>query len=149
MADDSDVLIEFWKSQCDQARQVENQRAVLTNIVILVAAAGLGFIAQQGLRPSVLVVTVPMTLLGLYGALACMKYRERNALHNAQAVSLRKKLDAMHPTVSIGVAWAEVQRDQQAKFPRLFRVRLFMLWVALHTGIAMVGCLLSVWALLL
>lgn len=148
MADGNDVLIELWKEQREQARQIENQRAMLTNIVILVVAAGLGFVAQKGLQPSVLVVTLPMMLLGSYGALACMKYRERSALHCAQALSLRTKLGALYPSLSIERGWADTYRAQQARFPRLFRVRLYALWVALHAGVAVVGGVLTLWALL-
>ncbi|MER5462038.1 hypothetical protein ABT010_15370 [Streptomyces sp. NPDC002668] len=148
MADSSDVLIELWKDQRDQVRQLENQRATLTNIVILVVAAGLGFIAQRGLQPSMLAVTLPMMLLGSYGALACMKYRERYALHDAQALSLRKKLGDLHPSLSIDSGWADTYRRQQARFPKLFRLRLYALWVALHVGVAAVGGALSLWTLL-
>ncbi|WP_406346980.1 hypothetical protein [Streptomyces sp. NBC_00648] len=150
MADDSDVLIELWREQRDQARQVEEQRATLTNIVILVVvvAAGLGFISQRGLQLSVLAVTLPMTQLGSYGALACMKYRERSALHDAQARSLRTKLDGLHPRLSIDSEWANTYLVQQTRFPRLFKLRLYALWVTLHVGIAMVGGTLSLWVLL-
>lgn len=75
MADSSDVLLELWKDQRDQMRQLENQRATLTNIVILVVAAGLGFIAQSGPGPTMHAVTLPMMPLGSYGAWACMDRR--------------------------------------------------------------------------
>lgn len=148
MADSSDVLLELWKDQRDQMRQLENQRATLTNIVILVVAAGLGFTTQRGLGPSMLAVTLPMTLLGSYGALACMKYRERHALHDAQALSLRKRLSDLHPSIAIDSEWADTYRRQQARFPKLFRLRLYALWVALHLGIVLLGGALSVWSLL-
>ncbi|MET9909973.1 hypothetical protein ABZZ74_24735 [Streptomyces sp. NPDC006476] len=147
MADDSDVLLELWKEQRDQLRQTENQRAQLTNIVILVVAAGLGFVAQKGLHPSVLVVTMPMTLLGLYGALACLKYRERSALHAAQAQSLRGKLSALHAGLEIEPGWAGTYRDQQAQFPKLFNLRLYVIWLALHVGVAAIGITVTLWAL--
>ncbi|MEV6506780.1 hypothetical protein OG194_21285 [Streptomyces sp. NBC_01288] len=148
MADSSDVLLELWKDQRDQMRQLENQRATLTNIVILVVAAGLGFIAQSGLGPTMLAVTLPMMLLGSYGALACMKYRERQALHDAQALSLRKKLGDLHPSLSIDAGWADTYQRQQLRFPKLFRLRLYALWVALHLGVAAAGGVLSIWSLL-
>lgn len=60
MADGIDVLLDLWKEQREADRQTENQRATLTNIIIIVVAAGLGFIARSGLRPTMLVVTLPM-----------------------------------------------------------------------------------------
>jgi hypothetical protein len=147
MADDSDVLLELWKEQRDQLRQTENQRTLLTNIVILVVAAGLRFVAEKGLRPSVLVVTLPMMLLGLYGALASLKYRERVALHAAQAQSLRGKLSTLHPRLEIESGWASTYGNQQAQFPRLFNLRLYAIWLVLHVGVAAIGITLTLWAM--
>ncbi|MDJ0467051.1 hypothetical protein [Streptomyces sp. H27-C3] len=49
MADRVDVLIELWKDERQQALQAEGQRAALTDIVIVVVAAGLGFVSQKRL----------------------------------------------------------------------------------------------------
>lgn len=148
MADASDVLIELWKEQREQARQTETQRAALTNIVILVVSAGLGFVAQKGLSPSMLAVTVPITLLGGYGAVTCMKFHERSALHGQQALHLRVKLGNLHPELEIESGWAATYRAQQTRYPRLNRIRLYGLWVSLHVGIAAGGCVLTLVALL-
>ncbi|MEV2193448.1 hypothetical protein AB0I02_21030 [Streptomyces phaeochromogenes] len=148
MADASDVLIELWKEQREQARQTETQRATLTNIVILVVAAGLGFVAQKGLDPSALAVTIPIALLGAYGAIACMKFRERSALHGLQALHLRVKLGNLHPGLEIEPGWADTYRTQEARYPRLNKIRLYALWVSLHIGITTVGCVLTLLALL-
>lgn len=147
MADASDVLIELWKEQREQGRQTETQRATLTNIVILVVAAGLGFVAQKGLGPSMLAVTVPITLLGAYGAIACMKFHERSDLHGLQALHLRVKLGNLHPELEIESGWAETYRAQQARYPKLHRLRLYGLWVALHVGITAGGFMLTLVAL--
>ncbi|MEU0646483.1 hypothetical protein [Streptomyces umbrinus] len=148
MADASDVLLELWKEQREQARQTETQRAALTNIVILVFAAGLGFVIQKGLSPPMLTVTVPIALLGAYGAIACMKFHERSALHARQALHLRAKLAHLHPQLEIETGWADTYRSQGARFPRLTKLRLYALWVSLHMGIAVAGCVLSICALL-
>ncbi|MER5228265.1 MULTISPECIES: hypothetical protein [Streptomyces] len=68
MAGKTDVLLAFWQEQRDFDRQIENQRVTLTSIVIV--SAGMGFLAQKRLRPPMLVVTVPMAALGIYGAMA-------------------------------------------------------------------------------
>lgn len=67
---------------------------------------------------------------------------------DAQALSLRKELAGLHPSLSIDSGWADTYRRQQARFPKLFRLRLYALWVALHLGIALGGGVLSVWFLL-
>jgi hypothetical protein len=44
---EDDAVMEFWKDYREQMRQSENQRAVLTNYVLLIAAAISGFVVQQ------------------------------------------------------------------------------------------------------
>ena len=46
MADPTDILLEYWKDQRTQARNAESQRATLTNIVLLIVVATLGFVGQ-------------------------------------------------------------------------------------------------------
>jgi hypothetical protein len=145
MADRIDVLLELWKEQREANRWTENQRATLTNIIIIVVAAGLGFIARIGLRPSMLVVTLPMMLLGLYGAFACLKFHERCAFHVGQARGLRKKIAEQFPDLKIESTLKATSREQRERFPRLRKIRLYMVWTTLHCAIAASGAALSVW----
>ncbi|MFH8464893.1 hypothetical protein [Streptomyces sp. NPDC017991] len=143
MADDSDVLLEIWRDQRQAAVQSENQRATLSNIVILVVAAGLGLVSQRGIRMSTLVISVPMTLLGLYGVLVCLKFRERFEYHNTVARQLRDQLTALHPQLNVQAAWPRAFATHLPKYPRLFKVRLYFLWALLHAGVALGGIVLS------
>ncbi|MFJ2772685.1 hypothetical protein [Streptomyces sp. NPDC087300] len=144
MADSSDVLLALIREQRDQIRQIESQRAVLTNVVVLTVAAGLGFISQRGLTDTALTITIPMTLLGLYGAVACLKYHERSRLHGAQAHQLRLLLMELHTDLNVEARWSGVFRDQRAAYPLLNRLRLYVIWVTLHLGICLVGLALTV-----
>ncbi|MEU3787461.1 hypothetical protein [Streptomyces sp900129855] len=145
MADGIDVLLDLWKEQREADRQTENQRAMLTNIIIVVVAAGLGFIAKTGLRPTMLVVTLPMMVLGLYGAFACLKFHERCAFHVGQARGLRKKIAEQFPDLEIEAALRTSSREQRRRFPRLRKIRLYTVWIALHAAVASTGAALSVW----
>ncbi|QCX77246.1 hypothetical protein C9F11_17970 [Streptomyces sp. YIM 121038] len=146
MADESDVLLELWKGQRDEARQMENQRAALTNIVILVAAAALGFLTQQGhLELSSLGVTVPLCVLGAFGAAASSKYGERWAVHSGLADRLRDELAARHPHLDLDALVAANRTEHRAEFPLASRMRVWILWVALHTAIGAGALLLSLW----
>ncbi|MFI0220386.1 hypothetical protein [Streptomyces lydicus] len=97
MADSSDVLRALIKEQRDQIRQIESQRATLSNIITVIVGAGLGLIAERSLTTPALAITLPMTCLGAYGVLACLKYRDRSKLHGSQAHQLRSKLADLHP----------------------------------------------------
>jgi hypothetical protein len=81
VADHADILLEYWKEQRTHARHTESQRAALTNLILLIAAAGLGFVAQQGFRETSLIVSVLLSLLGVFGVVITWKYYERYNIH--------------------------------------------------------------------
>ncbi|MEV0282304.1 hypothetical protein AB0I22_38885 [Streptomyces sp. NPDC050610] len=148
MTDSTDVLLMLWKDQREQVRQGEIQRAALTNIVIIVAAAGLGFVARRG-RPDFddLCVSVPMLLLGVYGSLTCWKYRERNSHHGSQMSRLYVAIADLHPSLELARIKSEGHARHDARFPRTVKIRLYALWMALHIGVALGGAALSAWIL--
>lgn len=146
MADESDVLLELLKGQREEARQMENQRAALTNIVIVVTAATLGFLTQQGgLRASSLGLTLPLCALGTFGALASAKYGERWAVHSGLAKRLRHELGARHPGLRLHDLIADNHAEHRTKFPRILKLKIWILWVVLHAAIGAGGFLLSLW----
>ena len=49
MTTPEDAVLAYWKEHREQLRQSENQRAVLTNYVLVLVAAISGFIMQQHL----------------------------------------------------------------------------------------------------
>ena len=149
MADETDVLLDLWKGHRDEARQMENQRATLTNIVIIVTAAALGFLAQQGgLRASALGVTLPLFLLGSFGAVASAKYGERWAVHSGLADALRHEIGLRHPGLNLPELIAANRAEHAVEFPRVLRLKIWILWVVLHSAIAATGLFLSLWILI-
>ncbi|MFF4041266.1 hypothetical protein [Streptomyces sp. NPDC001816] len=145
MADGNDVLIALWEDQREAERQTANQRATLTNIIILVVAAGLGFIANTGLQTSMLVVTLSMSALGFYGVLACLTFYERCEFHVGQAEGLRKKIAKQFPALDIEAGLAETCCAHHASFRPRRTIRKHVLWVLLHAAIAVAGAALSGW----
>lgn len=145
MTEGHDVLLQFWREQRDQARQSENQRAVLTNIVLVVAAAAIGFVVREGLTDrSNLPVTAGLTLLGIYGAIASAKYRERFAMHLHEAKLMRQRLNALYPELGLEADRQAARDSHQRTHRLLYRVRLHHLWTSLHLGIALTGAVLTV-----
>jgi hypothetical protein len=143
MADPNDILLEYWKDQRTQARNAEGQRATLTNIVLLIVVATLGFIGQQGLHETMLPLTISLMMLGLFGATASAKYYERYNLHIAQAIQFSRLLgeptllpdfeDTLNPV-----------RDAHANHNRIMsRIRLNKMWVGLHLMVAIAGFVLT------
>lgn len=145
MAEGCDVLLQFWREQRDQARQSEIQRAMMTNIVLVIAAAGIGFVVRQGVTDrSNLPVTAGLMFLGLFGALASAKYRERFAMHMHEAKLMRRRLDALHPELGLEADRQAARTRHQGKHRVLYQVRLHQLWTSLHLGIAVIGASLAV-----
>ena len=139
-----DAVLAYWREHREQLRQSENQRAVLTNYVLVIAAAIGGLIVQQHFSHRTLPLSALIVVIGLYGALAVAKYHERADYHLSQARALtRVLLDAGALTES-GAVLEEFRQDHYRKYPRLSRLRLNWLWTGLHLGVAAYGVVLVI-----
>ena len=141
--DSTSIILEYWKDQRAQARNAETQRTNFTSIILIVAAAMLGFVAQTGLRESSLALTVAIVFLGLFGATTSAKYYERYNLHLEQAIQFSKVL-AAHEQKYDHEKILEPIRLEHASRNRLTRLRLNRLWIAFHLVVALVGFTLTV-----
>ena len=141
---EGEAVVVFWKDHREQMRQSENQRAVLTNYVLLIAAAISGFVVQQQFS----VRTVPLSILvivtGLYGALSAAKYHERADYHLSQARVLTRILVEADALPDSGAVLEEARQAHYGRYPRLSRLRLYWLWISLHIGIALYGAALLI-----
>jgi len=144
MADSTDILLEYWKDQRTQARNAESQRATLTNIVLLIVVATLGFVGQQGLRETMLPLTISLIVLGLFGATASAKYYERYKLHIAQAVQFSKLLSDPPLLPDFEDTLNSVRADHADRNRKMSGIRLNKMWVALHLLVALTGLVLTV-----
>jgi hypothetical protein len=139
-----DATLAFWNEQRAQLRQSENQRSVLTNYVLTIAAAVSGFVIQQHFRLQTLPLSVLVVLTGLYGALSAAKYHERANYHLAQARALTRVL-VQSGGLGDNAAILEGSRlDHYQRYPRLSRLRLHWLWTGLHLGVAAYGLVLII-----
>jgi hypothetical protein len=144
MADQVDVLLEYWKEQRAQARHTEVQRAVLTNLILLIVAASLGFIAQQGLRRTALAVSILLILLGIFGVMTTVKYYERYNHHIEQAKEFSLQIARLYPGCDHEAILAPVRARSDAKIGRFGLLRLYRLWIALHFLVALIGFTLTI-----
>ncbi len=101
-----------------QLRQPGNQRAVLANDVLAIAAAISGLVVQHGFMLRTRPLPVLGIVMGLYGALAAAKYHERASYHLLQARALARR-------------WRSSARLTTANASRLSRLRLHQLWTRL------------------
>jgi hypothetical protein len=140
----AEVVLAYWSEHRQQMRQSEDQRAVLTNYLLVIDSALIGLAVQQKLTLVTLPLTVLVMVVGIYGALAVGKYHERAAYHLGQARALTavlKDLGALPDDESL----LEQRRGEHYQtYPRLHRVRLHLVWSSLHLLVAGLGMILSV-----
>jgi hypothetical protein len=139
-----DAVLAYWKEHREQLRQSENQRAVLTNFVLVIVAGISGFVVQQHFSLRTLPLSVLVVIIGLYGALAVAKYHERASYHLSQARALTRVLVESGALVDSRDLLDEVRQAHYAEYPRLGRLRLNWLWIGLHLGIAVYGAVLVI-----
>jgi hypothetical protein len=144
LADDSEVLLKFYDEDWRQVRQSEDQRTAFSNITLLIASAVFGYLTQFGLSRNTLPLTVLLIVLGLFGAVASQKLYERSRLHMELAWAWQRRLSELHPDIQLDRVKGAVEKTQRKRFPRLFRLRLHVVWIALQLSIALAGIILTI-----
>lgn len=144
MTDHSDVVLAYWSEQRQQLRQSEDQRAILTNYVLVVTSALTGLAVQQRLQPYTLPLALMVVGIGLYGAVTVAKYHERAAYHQGQARALTRVMKDLGALPLDETLLDEYRQSHYSQYPRLRHIRLHALWTGLHLAIAGIGLALSI-----
>ncbi|MET8526774.1 hypothetical protein [Micromonospora sp. NPDC005172] len=142
MSESADLVLAYWNEHRQQLRQCENQRATMTNFILVVTAALSGLVIQQKFALNTLPLGVLIVMIGTFGAVLSAKYHERAAYHLGQARALTatlKDMKALGEDVNI----VERRQSHYAAFPRMNRVRLHALWTGLHVAVALYGLALT------
>ena len=139
-----DTTLQYWKEHREQLRQSENQRAALTNYVLIIVAAISGFIVQQRFGLRTLPLSILIIVVGIYGALTCAKYHERADYHLLQARALTKALVDSGALANHNIILEQYRQEHRGKYPMLQRFRLHQLWTGLHIGIMAYGIMLVI-----
>ncbi len=145
MPDDTDVLLKLYEVQFSYLKQLEDQRAQITNMLLLITSVVIGFIAQKGPELDTLPLTILLIVLGTYGAIISEKLYERFGFFRERIDAVERKLEKLHPGAEIIKLWQEANQMNAKAFPRLNKVRLHRLWLLLHLGIAAAGVILTVY----
>ena len=105
MTSPGDGGLAYWREHREQLRQSENQRAVLTNFVLVIAAAVSSLVVQQHFAVRTLPLSVLVVITGVYGALTAAKYHERADYHLQQARALTAALTVRGSWRTTGARW--------------------------------------------
>lgn len=142
MSEASDAVLAYWNEHRQQLRQSEDQRATMTNFLLVITAGLSGLVIQQKFANTTIPLGVLITLIGLYGALISAKYHERANYHLAQARALTRTLKDLN-VLTDDPHIDQLRQRHYAAFPRLHRIRLHWLWTGLHLTIAGYGIVLA------
>lgn len=144
MSQSETATLAYWSEHRDQLRQSESQRALLTNYLLVIAAALSALITQQRFAAETLPLSVLITAVGLYGAIATAKYHERAEYHLGQARALTQVLKDLGALANDDATLDQFRQDHYRRYPRLSKIRLHHLWTGLHLGIAGYGITLII-----
>jgi Ca2+/Na+ antiporter len=148
MSETTDILINAADREFAQAKQSEDQRANITGLIVVVASAIQGGLTQTGLNKNALPLTIMLIVLGLFGMLASMKLYERARRHTRLGFLIRNKLEELHPDIQLSALLEITRKEQQEEFPVLRSVRLYIIWMAFHCLITILGVIYTVIAIL-
>lgn len=139
MADDTDVLLSLLNQYWDEIRHTENQRATLTNLIILIASAIIGLMVQKGLNKDFLPLAVLLILIGVYGTAMTLKLYERYSFIQTRLEHVYHHLEQLHPNTKILDIRKIASEEHEVQFPRLVKLRVHRLWLTLHIAISLSG----------
>lgn len=148
MTSDTEVLFKVCQENWTQSRHIEDQRATVTNLVIIITSVILGFITQKGVVLEMLPLTILLIVLGLYGAIASQKLYERFRFHSDRARCCQEKIAELNPGAQVNELYKKARNEHKQKYPRLSKLRMHHLWVILHLAITVAGIVLSTIVLL-
>jgi len=148
MTESINVLLAMYESEMSWAKQAEDQRTAITNIILIVASIVVGLIPQSGgLGKQTLPVAILLTALGLYGALVSQKLYERHRFHYGRARFHRRKLNELLPAAEINKSMDAAENEHKKQYKWLYRVSFNRLWMSLYITIAIAGVILTVFIL--
>jgi hypothetical protein len=135
-----EVLLEMYKVQVVRSEHYENQRAVVTNLVIALSAALVALTTFDGTLYQVDVWNgLLIVLLGIVSLVASKLHGARSRRHGKRAAEYRNALDQMLPNADINAVHECVGRE---------KIYLYRVWNGLHAAVVVIGVLISVLAVL-
>lgn len=145
MAETTDFLLAELQENWTQARQSEDQRAVISNLIIVIASVIHGVLTQTGFKKNALPLTILLILIGVYGIVASAKLYERHQFHIRRSQELRLRLDELHPDAHVRKTLDNANQAHWSRLPLLSqRIRLHVVWLALHFLIATLGVIYTI-----
>jgi hypothetical protein len=139
MANETDVLLRYCDEAREEMRHIENQRATITNMSILITSVVIGYISQQKLEIALIPVSSLMIFLGVYGIIFTSKLYERHQFAQNRIDQWTNQIDKLAPKSNLLKLRDIADKEHASQFPRISKVRLNRLWMMLHAVIMFTG----------
>jgi len=139
MTDDTDILLRMVEDQLIQTRHTESQRTTITNFIIVMSAAIIGFFTTKDINQNSLPLAIFLVILGVYGAIFCLKLYERWHLQFKLAQIWGDRIAELHPDAKINELRDEVLTEHKRQYPILYKIRVRYLWIVFNILIIIIG----------
>jgi len=124
MADNTDVLLKFCEEHWTEMRHIEDQRATITNIVIIITSAAIGFVVPQEPSWGLLSLPLLLILLGIYGAITTAKLYERHQFAQKRLDYWYKRIDELNPEAKFIELKEAADARHKSEYPKMSNFHL-------------------------
>jgi hypothetical protein len=143
-----EILWRMYNEHVTMGRHHEIQRSTMSQIILAVAGALVGFFGSTGASSqNRWAVAIFIVILGVFGALFSAKQYERSKFHMSAAGLHRVELEKL-AGVNLSKIRGDAEDKQKKDFPITEAWSLNKFWTGIHALIAVFGAILLVQALL-
>ncbi|HCI98174.1 MAG TPA: hypothetical protein DHV74_00625 [Sulfitobacter sp.] len=140
--------LRLYEGQIEHARHHENMRSQATNVVVVISAAMLAFVASDFEKSNLpssasFAVGLFIVIVNLYGWLMSLKHYERSRLHVDVASRYRAVVSEMISNELQNAEEARRLAHKEHSKMLLTRVRANWLWSGLHILIGTIGAAIA------
>lgn len=169
-----DMFFKMYQEHCTHARHHETQRSTVSTILLAIAAGVMGLVKYDEKIDSLdFPLSIFLIVLGLFGALFCLKQSERFRLHTDRAKKYREAVDELLPDRTetflssstlfelpkeikeskpsfvvdpkpIKAFKSLADKEHEIKYPIWSKTRLITMWAVLHLLVAILGIVMAV-----
>ncbi|MFF5233278.1 hypothetical protein [Dactylosporangium sp. NPDC000521] len=133
------TLLSMWQEAREHGRLHEAHRASATNMMLVLAAAGIGAAATLPLGTGTVPLALGLILLGAFGFLLSAKHHERWKRTLAVAVEFENRIDALDPGLGLRASKDRAHEAHDQEHARWARIRLNQVWSLLHVFVMLIG----------
>ncbi|GCE28077.1 hypothetical protein KDA_35610 [Dictyobacter alpinus] len=139
-----EVLLRFIDQRYSQRRHHEDQRAAITGVVFVVAAAIQGALAQMGFNKNALTLALTLIILGIFGMIASAKLSQKCAWHDHMLAQLFRQLDEFIPELKVRDTHRTTREEYEKNHKLLLKIHAHDIWAVVNLLIALLGIVYTI-----